>query len=196
MSLVKSKYNNMKKLLFILTSGTMFFFYSCASKSEVEGGGLSERAKKNLETNRTISKMFETKDFSKAAEYFAADAVDYAGMTPVKGADSIKASLERMAAMMSDTKHEVVKELADDEYVMSWMKFSGTCNMDMPEMGMTKGQKINTEAIEVSQYNKEGKAIAHWTFMQPAEVMKMMPGHTTPPVDPNVNQPKKDSTSK
>jgi ketosteroid isomerase-like protein len=187
----------MKKLLLILSSGTVLFLSSCASKSEAGAGGMSEQARKNLETNRAISKMFETKDFSKATDYFAADAVDYAGMNgPVKGPDSIKASLENMAAMMTDTKHEVVRELADDEYVMSWMKFSGTCNVDAPEMGMIKGQKINTEAIEVSQYNKEGKAIAHWTFMQPSELMKMMPQQGPPMVDPNATQPKKDTISK
>lgn len=142
---------------------------------------MSEQAKKNLETHRSVAKMFETKDFSKAAEYFAADAVDYSGEAPVKGADSIKASLEKMSAMMTDNKHETIKELVDDEYVMAWMKFSGTCTVDAPEMGMTKGQKISSEALEVSQYNKDGKVFAHWTFMQPGDVMKMMGGGAPPP---------------
>lgn len=188
----------MKKVLFILTAGATIFLSSCSSKKEE--GGMSEKAKKNLEAHRGVSKAFETKDFSKIGDYIAADAIDYAGeMGPVKGLDSIKASFEKMSAMMTDTKHETIKEIADDEYVMAWMKFSGTCNVDMPEMGMKKGQAINTEAIEVSQY-KDGKVIAHWTFMQPGEVMKMMGmgnGQMPPaPADNKPTEPAKDTTSK
>jgi ketosteroid isomerase-like protein len=179
----------MKKLLFILSAG-MLTLNACSDKKE--SGGMSETAKKNLETHRAVSKAFETKDFSKISDYIAADAVDYSGeMGPVRGIDSIKASFEKMSAMMSENKHETIKELADDEYVMAWMKFSGVCTMDMPEMGMKKGQAINTEAIEVSQY-KDGKVIAHWTFMQPGEVMKMMGGATMPPPAEN----KTDTTAK
>ena len=178
----------MKKYLLLLVAGAGVFLVSCSGKSETksenkESGGLSGTAQKNLEIHRAVSKAFETKDFSKLNEYFAADAVDYAGeMGPVKGIDSIIASFKAMSEMMSDNKHETIAELANDEYVMAWMKFSGVCNVDMPQMGMKKGQSINTEAIEVSQY-KDGKAIAHWTFMQPGEVMKMMGGMQSFPTD-------------
>jgi hypothetical protein len=183
----------MKKCLLLLSSASILLFSSCASKKE-EGGGMSEKAKKNLATHQAVAKMFETKDFSKTSDHFAADAVDYAGMAPVKGVDSIKASLERMSGMMSDSKHETVKELADDEYVMAWMKFSGICNIDVPEMGMKKGQPISMEAIEVSQYNKDSKVIAHWTFTKASPPPPGM-GEQTPPVD-DKNKPVKDSTSK
>jgi hypothetical protein len=186
----------MKKFLFLLSSASIFLFSSCSSKKEE--GGMSDKAKKNLETHRAVSKAFETKDFSKLGDYFAADAIDYAGeMGPTKGIDSIKAAFEQMSQMMSENKHETIKELADDDYVMAWMKFSGICNMDYPSMGMKKGQPINTEAIEVSQY-KDGKVIAHWTFMQPSEFMKMMGGGQAPtaPVETKPTEPAKDTTSK
>lgn len=175
----------MKKYLFILPA-VLIGLASCSDKKE--SGGMSEAAKKNLEAHRAVSMAFQTKDFSKVGDYIAVDAVDYAGeMGPVRGLDSIKASFEQMSAMMTETKHETVKELADDEYVMAWMKFSGTCNMDIPSMNMKKGDKINTEAIEVSQY-KDGKVIAHWTFMQPGELMKMMGMDKMPPPPPTENK--------
>ncbi|HUR67192.1 MAG TPA: ester cyclase, partial [Chitinophagaceae bacterium] len=168
----------MKKYLIIFSAG-LIGLASCSDKKE--SGGMSETTKKNLEAHHAISKAFETKDFSKIGDYIATDAVDYSGeMGPVRGLDSIKATFERMSAMMTQNKHEILKELADDEYVMSWMKFTGVCNVDMPEMNMKKGQPINTQSIEMSQY-KDGKAIAHWTFMEPGEVMKMMGMDKMPP---------------
>jgi hypothetical protein len=44
----------------------------------------------------------------------------------------------------------------------------------MPSMGMPAGTNVDMSPIEVSKF-KDGKATEHWTFMQPAEMMKMMP---------------------
>lgn len=174
----------MKKFLFTLSAGTIFLLSSCSGgdkkdsdkkeegKTEVTSGGMSEKAKKNLETHRAVANMFQTNDFSKIADYIAADATDYAGeMGPVKGVENIKASFEKMKAQAPDMKNAPVKELADDEYVMAWLTFTGT-------MG---GKEFKTDAIEVSQYNAESKVIAHWTFMQPGDVMKMMQAMPPPP---------------
>ena len=76
-----------------------------------------------------------------------------------------------MDQMAGEMKNEAIKELADDEYVMAWMRFSGTMN----------GVAFTTDALEVSQYNKDSKVIAHWSFMQPADAMKMMGGAPMPP---------------
>lgn len=173
----------MKKIFLILSAGTILFLSSCGGddkdkkgddddKKEQAVGGMSEKAKKNLESHRGVANMFNTGDFSKIADFIAADATDYAGeMGPVKGVDSIKASFERMKAQSHDMKNSTVREMADDEYVMAWMKFSGTMN----------GKAFDSEAIEVSQYNADSKVIAHWTFMQPGEVMKMMANMPPPP---------------
>ena len=69
-------------------------------------------------------------------------------------------------------KTETIKALADSEYVFQWMRFSGTSEGGM---GMPKGP-FNMQSIELSKFNKDGKATDHWTFMQPADMMKMMPG--------------------
>ena len=41
-------------------------------------------------------------------------------------------------------------------------------------MGVPPGSKYDMNAMEVSKF-KDGKAVEHWTFMQPREMMKMMP---------------------
>ena len=104
----------------------------------------------------------------------------------------MKAEFTKMVAAYDDSKTEVIKELADDEYVMTWQRYSGT--MKIEQMGMKPGDKFNMSAIEVSKF-KDGKAVEHWTFMEPAEMMKMMGTPPPPPMEDKMG-PAKDSTSK
>ncbi|TAL50905.1 MAG: hypothetical protein EPN92_01195 [Chitinophagaceae bacterium] len=174
----------MKKLLFSTTIAFLCFCISCNNEKK---GGLSVQAQKNLDAQHGVSKCFDTKDFSKLGDYIAEDAVDHAGETgDVKGLANMKTEFEQMTAGIDNAKSEVIKELADDDYVMSWMHFTGTLKTDM--MGMKAGDKYNMKAIEVAKF-KDGKAVEHWTFMEPAEMMKMSGS-------PQTTMPMKDTTMK
>ncbi len=83
-----------------------------------------------------------------------------------------------------DMKMEKVREMADDEFVFSWMRYSGTSD---GAMGMAKGPyTMNT--IEVSKF-RDGKAVEHWAFMDAQEMMAMRG-------QPNMNNISKKDTSK
>lgn len=184
-----SKSINMKKIIFLSVVVTGFLFSSCSDNK----AGMSDRAKKNLESMHGVSKAIETGDMSKLGDYLAEDVIDHAAEGgPAKGFEKVKAELTKYSQYAENMKSEVIKELADDEYVMCWMKFTGTMKMD--QMGMKKGDTYNTTALEVSRFNADGKAVEHWTFVDPAEMMKMMGG--APPVQPAVTEPSKDSTGK
>ena len=187
----------MKKFLFILSSGAMLFLASCSSKKEEGGGGMSEKAKKNVEANNAIMKMFETGDYSKIGDYMDPAVVDHSGpVGEIKGLDSIKAYFGQMTQMMGDMKNEVIKMLADDEYVMCWVKGSATAKVDIPDWGMKAGQSHTGESIEVSKF-KDGKCTDHWTFMSSNEMMEMMKTmQGGPPTDGKMDAPVKDTTSK
>jgi predicted SnoaL-like aldol condensation-catalyzing enzyme len=171
----------MKKLFIILSAGCIFLLPSCSSKKEA--GGMSDKAKKNLEACNAINKMFEASDWSKAGDYIAVDGVDHAGMNghDVVGLDSIKAAFTEMGKMMGDFKNEKVKELADDDYVFQWMKETMTMKVDA--MGMKAGSTHTMNAIEVSKFNKDGKSTDHWTFVDWNDMMKMMPPPPPPAKD-------------
>ena len=159
----------MKKLLVPFVILFVVFCTSCSNQQS----GMSDRAKKNLETATAVAKMFESHDWSKTGDYIAADAVDHSGPRgEVKGLDNIKAEFNEFGNSMSDMKNEVVKEVADDEYVFQWMKESWTQTKD--EMGMKAGSKMNMDAIEVSKFNSEGKVTDHWSFISMNDMMKMM----------------------
>jgi len=121
----------MKFLSLLVTAAALCMFASCNS------GGMSATAKKNMEVNDAITKAYEAGDFSKMGDYIAADAVDHAGEHgDVKGLDSIVAEMKRYHAMSPDMKSTTTKMLADDEYVFTWAKMSGTMNGKMTDMGI------------------------------------------------------------
>ena len=157
----------MKKLFFILAVVILNSLIACNS-------GMSATAKKNKEVNDAITKALETGDFSKMGDYIAADAVDHGGQNgDVKGLDNIVAELKMYHDQMPDMKSEMIREMADDEYVITWAKVSGTPKTD--GMGMKAGQKMEMTSVDVAKF-KDGKAVEHWIYMDPKDMMGMMPG--------------------
>ena len=67
-----------------------------------------------------------------------------------------------------DMKMEILKELADNEYVFTWMRFTGTSDGSMMPAG-----PYDMRAIQVTKCN-DGKIVEHWEFMETREMMKMM----------------------
>lgn len=125
---------------------------------------MSATAKKNKDVNDAIMKAYEAGDFSKMGDYIADDAVDHAGEKgDVKGLDSILADMKRYRAMMPDMKSTMTRSMADDEYVFTWSKTSGTMGGKVTEM----------TGVDVTKF-KDGKAVEHWVFMDPKEMMSMM----------------------
>jgi len=167
----------MRKLFFVFAVVILNSLIACNS----DAGGMSATAKKNKEVNETITKAYEAGDFSKMGDYIAVDAVDHAGQTgDVKGLDSIVADMKMYHAQMPDMKSETIRVMADDEYVMTWSKVSGTAKTD--GMGMKAGQKVVMTSIDVARF-KDGKAVEHWIFMDPKEMAAMMmPSMNTMPL--------------
>ncbi|MEO7924625.1 MAG: ester cyclase [Chitinophagaceae bacterium] len=174
----------MKKLLFFVSAALVCCLVSCSDKKE-EAGGMSDKAKKNLEAMHTVAKAFETGDISGIDSAIASDFIDHTDKGDA-GRDSLKAMITAMYSVQNDMKSEVIKEFADDEYVFSWMRYTGTSD---GSMGMPKGP-YNMTAIEVAKF-RDGKAIEHWSFMEPREMMKMMGGQEHPTMDNKTDTTKK-----
>jgi len=61
--------------------------------------------------------------------------------------------------------------MADDDYAMAWQRYTGKMKTD--GMGYKAGETFEMQAIEVAKF-KDGKAVEHWSFMQPSDMMAMM----------------------
>ena len=87
----------------------------------------------------------------------------------MKGRDSLKAMVNWVHSNMKNMKTEKIREVADGDFVFSWMRYTGTSD---GTMGMPNGP-YDMSAIEVAKF-KDGKAIEHWNFMETQSMMKMM----------------------
>jgi predicted ester cyclase len=182
----------MKKLFFILAVVILNSLAACNS----DAGGMSATAKKNKEVNTAIMNAYEAGDFSKMGDYIAADAVEHASETgDIKGLDSIVATMKRYRDQTDNMKTEVIREMADDEYVIVWSKVSGTAKADM--MGAKAGQSFTMTGVDIAKF-KDGKAVEHWLFMDPKELMQMMmpPQGQTPVTSPSSTDAAATSTNK
>jgi predicted SnoaL-like aldol condensation-catalyzing enzyme len=156
----------MKKILLILFAGLICCCISEKTASQAKDNSL---IKKNLAASHAVIKAFDTGDPSMIDNVVASDFVDHTDRGD-KNRDSLKAMIVAWKADSKDSKTEIIKELADHEYVFSWLRFTGTTS---GTMGMPAGP-YNMTSIEVVRF-KDGKAVEHWGFMELREMMKMMP---------------------
>ena len=161
----------MKKILFVASAGLLCLFISCNDSSTTASSETKDNSlvQKNLDASHIVSKAFETGDPSQIDSVVAADFVDHNEHGGTGNRDSLKAMIIAMHKEDPNGKMDIVKELADDDYVFSLMHFTGTSN---GSMGMPAGP-YDMHAIQVVRF-KDGKAVEHWSYMQPSEMMKMM----------------------
>ncbi len=155
----------MRKLL-MLALPAIICFYSCNDTKTA--GATDDTSQKNLDAARKIADAFKTGNTSAIDSVVAEDFVDHTDRGDM-GRDSLKAMITFMHSKMGDMKMETIKELADNEHVFQWMRYTGTSD---GSMGMPAGP-YDMKAIEVSKF-RDGKAIEHWGYMEYAEMVKMM----------------------
>jgi predicted SnoaL-like aldol condensation-catalyzing enzyme len=168
----------MKKFLSLFAVAILFSCVSCnndkdektaSSESTSTEKKDNSKAEKNLAAFHEVTKAFDSGDPAKIDDVVASDFVDHSEQGN-KNRDSLKAMILGMKADVKDGKTEIIKELADDDYVFGWLRFTGTSG---GKSGMPAGPYDMT-SVEVVKF-KDGKAVEHWAFMDPADMMKMMP---------------------
>jgi predicted SnoaL-like aldol condensation-catalyzing enzyme len=160
----------MKKIFLTAFAGVLCLFISCNPKTEsTSGNHHSEQEQKNLAANDVIMKAFQTGDVIGIDSVVSDDFIDHTDRGDMKGRDSLKAMITFMHANMKDMKMEKVREVADEDFIYSWMRYTGTSD---GTMGMPMGP-YDMQAVELSKY-KDGKAVEHWAFMEMQDVMEMM----------------------
>lgn len=158
----------MKKIFFAALAGLLCFCISCNDAGTSNKG--SDAQQKNIASADAIGKAFETGDVSKMDSVIADDFVDHTDHGDIKGRDSLKAMVNMIHSTFKDMKMEKLNEVGDDNYVYTWMRYSGTSE---GQMGMPKGP-YDMKGIELTKF-KDGKAVEHWGFMDMQDMAKMMP---------------------
>jgi predicted SnoaL-like aldol condensation-catalyzing enzyme len=164
----------MKKIFFGALVAVACFCTACNNDTDANAGNkYTQEEQMNIAASDVIMKAFQTGDVSGIDSVVSDDFIDHTDRGDMKGRDSLKAMVNWVHANMKDMKTEKVREVADGDFVYSWMRYTGTSN---GTMGMPNGP-YDMQALEVAKY-KDGKAIEHWNFAEIQAMMKMMPQPT------------------
>ena len=125
---------------------------------------------------------------NKLKDLITADAIDHNGSPTgedIKGGDSIIAMLGQIhSSFQPGLKFNIISQAVDGDYLFTLSEMIGTTSAN-PGMGMPANTKMDSKSVDVVKL-KDGKAAEHWSFMSPADMMKMMSmgkeGMTPPPV--------------
>ena len=163
----------MKQVL--LAAGAMLFLLASCKDADHSEKTTDTQTAKNSSNNRMVYKAIETGDVSGLDSVMTPDIIDHEGGMDGKdivGRDSVKARLADMHNHFTDLRMDVVSEsTADNGYNFVLVKMTGTAKD--ASMHMTPGTKLNSTSVDVVKL-KDGKAVEHWYFVDPKEMMDMM----------------------
>ena len=148
-----------------------------------------DQEQKNLEAARKVARAFENGDVSGIDSVVADDFVDHTDRGDKVGRDSLKAMVNLVRTSFKDMKMETRREVADEDYVYQWMRYTGTSD---GTMGMPAGP-YDMHVMEISRF-RDGKVVEHWGYMDMAEMMKMMGQQPQGMATPDTSKTKMDTT--
>ena len=165
----------MKRIFISAIAGLLCICTSCNDSTPVTTttadttDNSKAEGQKNLAASDAVMKAFQTGDASALDSVIADDFVDHTDRGDMKGRDSLKSMVNFAHTHFPDMKFEKVRDVADGDYVYSWITSSGTSD---GSMGMPKGP-YKMSSIELSKF-RDGKAVEHWSFMDSQDMAKMM----------------------
>lgn len=164
----------MKRLLILGLSAVVIALPACNDKGGNNADNNANLHSAMLQANRNVQKAIETGNVDTLRKYISTDAVDHGGGpngSDVKGEEIIK-QLSSVHNDINNLKFETISEAANDEYIFALGRMTGTTNK--PVWGMPANFKVDNKSVDVIRV-KDMKMVDHWTFVDPAEMMKMMP---------------------
>lgn len=175
----------MKKLFFATAAAMLCLFISCNDAGTGTTGNDDEaKTKANFEI---IHNALETGDVSKLDSLIDKDIVDHGNpMGDVKGIDSVKKWFVDFHNNTTGVKVTSLATAVNGDYCFDWNKMTGT--LKNPMMGMPAGP-FEWTTLDIVKL-KDGKAVEHWSYMDPRDMMKMGGDHSKDTMAPQ------DSTKK
>jgi predicted ester cyclase len=174
----------MKKLLFF--TGIAWLVISCnTSGGSAAGNGCDSLLKASnfrdsvLDRNKTTAlnslRAFSERKVDDVLKNAAADAVDYGdgSMSPIKGLDSIKASIKAFLDAFPDYKGENFLAIGEGNHVAVFADWSGT--FKNPLMGLKPtGKSFKIRDVDLFTFNDEGKVTEHRSVVPGQTIMEMV----------------------
>ncbi len=160
------------KKIFLATACIIFCFLMSCKQSTSTANDSNSQLEKNKANTHEVFKAIETGNVSKLDSVLDKDIVDHAGMNgDIKGLDSVKKMFIQMHDHISNIKLESIANARDGDYNFDLTRLTGTTNSAF--MGMPAKTKIDAMRVNVVKI-KDGKAVEHWGYSDPKDMMKMM----------------------
>lgn len=147
---------------------------ACTDASKTEVATTTTVAETNKSNSNMVNRAIESGDISRLDSVIDVNFVDHMEGREVKGLDSVKKMLGDMHNHFSNLKMETISNATDGDYNFGLIRMTGTTTDGM--MGFAANTPVNMMSVEVIKVNSAGKAIEHWSFVDPADMMKMMAG--------------------
>jgi predicted SnoaL-like aldol condensation-catalyzing enzyme len=162
----------MKKLLNSTAFLLFCFLVSCQQSGSNTTTANSDQANKNKQASIAVYRAFETGNVNNLDSFIDKDIVDHSGENgEMKGIDSMKKMITDMHTHMNDIKIESIANATDGDYNFDLNRMTGTTNS--PYMGFPANYKFDMMGVDVVKV-KNGKAVEHWGYADPNQVVKMM----------------------
>ena len=154
----------MKKLSLTIVGIIFFVWFSSAQNNA--------QAEKNAANTQEVYRAIETGDLSKLDMIIDKNVIDHAGPHgDMIGLDSTKIMFREMHEHISNLKMEPIANATGGDYHFNLVRMTGTTNSEY--MGMPANTSIDMTSVNVIKI-KNGKAVEHWRYSDPHEMMKMM----------------------
>ncbi len=160
----------MKKLFLISSCIILCFLMGCKDSTTTTNSNSTQEI--NKANSQKIAKAIETGDVSGIDSLFDKDFVDHSGPNgDIKGVDSLKAYFTMIHSHVPDVKITSIANATDGDYNFDLNRMTGTTNSEF--MGMPANYKFDMTGVDVVKL-KNGKAVEHWGYADPKDMMKMM----------------------
>ncbi len=177
----------MKKLFLTSACAILCFLMSCKDSTTNSPENNTSQAERNKDASKAVYKAFETGNVNNLDSFIDKDIVDHSGeYGDMKGIDSLKSMINQTHAHMNDIKIESLANATDGDYNFDLNRITGTTKTAY--MGFPANYKMDMTSVDVVKV-KNGKAVEHWSYVDPKDMMKMMQNmnHSMPGSDNKMN---------
>ncbi|MEP6712343.1 MAG: ester cyclase [Ferruginibacter sp.] len=160
------------KKLFYVPAAFLLLLTSCKNASKTEMSTSTTSMESNKANSKTVYSAIETGDVGKLDSVIDVNFVDHMEGREVKGIDSVKKMIGDIHNHFSNLKMDLIANGTDGDYSMALVRMTGTPTDGM--MGFPANKPIDMMSVDVVKTNSAGKAVEHWAFVDPQDMMNMM----------------------
>lgn len=137
----------------------------------------------NKETALAVLQAFGTGNIDFIMQHISRDGIDYGegSFPPVRGKDSIRASLTAWLSYLENYKPSNPLTVAEGNYVFVYADWAGTFKVDF--MGLpTKGKSFKIKDVDIFRFDKKGKIMEHRAVQSINTILSQVTTAATTPV--------------